>query len=312
MVGARSPFTYATPRPPPTTSSGSPSGAANAPSTSAACSNDSTSNTWLPIWACTPTSSTPPINSSAATASVAAPDVTENPNFVSSWPVRTNSWVWASTPGVTRTSTAGRADRPGAVIGQPAEPGDLVERVDHDPAHPDLERAGQLGLGLVVPVQHEPRRGHAGRRVPPRARLRWRRPATGPPRGPAAPSPCRGTPSSRRRPLHRRRRAPPGSAPGCGPRRRRTAACRAPRRERGEPHLPLTAAQPNRPRRCPEGGGVRGGPKPPSSHQVSGRRAALGHGRTRYGERLSPSSSADRAPASGAGCAGSSPAWGAV
>ena len=38
----------------------------------------------------------------------AAPEETEKPNFESSCPVRTNSCVCASTPGVTRTRTVGR------------------------------------------------------------------------------------------------------------------------------------------------------------------------------------------------------------
>ena len=62
------------------------------------------------MWACTPTSSTPGRSSRAATASAAAPEETENPNLESSWPVRTNSCVCASTPGVTRTRTLGRVD----------------------------------------------------------------------------------------------------------------------------------------------------------------------------------------------------------
>src|SRR5581483_6081097 len=37
----------------------------------------------------------------------AAPDAMPKPNFESVWPVRTNSCVCASTPGVTRTNTRG-------------------------------------------------------------------------------------------------------------------------------------------------------------------------------------------------------------
>ena len=40
---------------------------------------------------------------SRSIAARAAPELSENPNLVSSWPVRTNSCVCASTPGVTRT-----------------------------------------------------------------------------------------------------------------------------------------------------------------------------------------------------------------
>ena len=45
---------------------------------------------------------------SGATASAAAPPASEKPNFWSSWAVAMNSWVCASTPTVTRTSTRGR------------------------------------------------------------------------------------------------------------------------------------------------------------------------------------------------------------
>ena len=91
--------------------------------------------------------------------SSAAPEARPKPNLESSWPVRTYSWVWASTPGVTRMRTSGRAARPG---GQAVEAVELVERVDHDAAHPDLDGPGQLGLGLVVAVQHQALAGHAG------------------------------------------------------------------------------------------------------------------------------------------------------
>ena len=54
-----------------------------------------------------PTSSTAGDDESRSSAAAAAPDATPNPNFESFWPVCTNSWVWASTPGVIRTSTDG-------------------------------------------------------------------------------------------------------------------------------------------------------------------------------------------------------------
>ena len=62
-----------------------------------------TSKIWLPMWACTPTSSRSVKPLSASTASAAAPDANEKPNFVSSCPVFTYSWVCASMPGVTRS-----------------------------------------------------------------------------------------------------------------------------------------------------------------------------------------------------------------
>ena len=75
--------------------------------------------------------------------------------------MRTNSWVWASTPGVTRISTVGLATSgpvaPAAPVReQSLEPLDLVEGVDDDPADADRQRRGQLVVGLVVAVQHQP------------------------------------------------------------------------------------------------------------------------------------------------------------
>ena len=70
-----------------------------------------------------------------------------------------NSWVCASTPTVTRTSTRGPD---AALAGQRGQPVDLVERVDDDPAHPGVERPGQLGDRLVVAVEADPLRRHPG------------------------------------------------------------------------------------------------------------------------------------------------------
>ncbi len=84
----------------------------NGASASTAISKNRASNTWLPRWACMPTSSTASEAAARASASAAAPDATPNPNLESSWPVRTNSWVWASTPGVMRMSTLGAARPP--------------------------------------------------------------------------------------------------------------------------------------------------------------------------------------------------------
>ena len=71
------------------------------------------------MWAWMPTSSTDGSARSRATASSAAPEAKPNPNFESSCPVRTNSWVWASTPGVTRTSTAGPGVAPPRPLTRP-------------------------------------------------------------------------------------------------------------------------------------------------------------------------------------------------
>src|SRR4249919_3279993 len=60
------------------------------------------------MWECRPARSRPGAASTRRTASSAAPEDSENPNFWSSWAVATNSWVCASTPLVTRTRTFGR------------------------------------------------------------------------------------------------------------------------------------------------------------------------------------------------------------
>ena len=103
------------------------------------------------------------MSSSAATASAAAPEETEKPNLESSCPVRTNSWVCASTPGVTRTRTLGRVSLGGGRLQQAPETGDLVERVDDDAADPPLQRRRQFVGRLVVAVQHEALSRDAGR-----------------------------------------------------------------------------------------------------------------------------------------------------
>ncbi len=51
---------------------------------------------------------------------------------------------------------------PTALLGQPGQPGDLGERVDHDPADAGVERLLQLGDGLVVAVEGDPVRRHLG------------------------------------------------------------------------------------------------------------------------------------------------------
>ena len=148
----------------------------------AATSNPSVSKICEPMCECSPASSTPGQASTRRTASSAAPEDSEKPNFWSSCAVATNSWVCASTPVVTRTSTRGRDLAPGPPgpfrcvgpvrawprrgaaagnrrIGQVGQPGDLLERVDHDAAHPRVQRAGQLARQLVAAVQGD----HLGR-----------------------------------------------------------------------------------------------------------------------------------------------------
>ncbi len=67
----------------------------------------STENTCDPMCMCIPTSSIDDDDAARSIASAAAPECHPNPNFESSWPVLTNSWVCASTPGVTRIRTRG-------------------------------------------------------------------------------------------------------------------------------------------------------------------------------------------------------------
>src|SRR3974377_2181319 len=114
------------------------------------------------MWAWTPTSSREEINTGAATASAAAPEETENPNLESSCPVRTNSWVCASTPGVTRTSTCGR--RAAAGLAPPHTPlRALLGKGAHGPrAAPPRGRGRELVRRLVVAVQNQPLRRDAG------------------------------------------------------------------------------------------------------------------------------------------------------
>ena len=64
-----------------------------------------------------------------------------------------NSWVWASTPTVTRISTS--CTTPG-LAGDGVEPFDLGHRVQHHVADAGLDRRGQLGDRFVVAVQRDP------------------------------------------------------------------------------------------------------------------------------------------------------------
>ena len=94
---------------------------------------------------------------SSRTASSASPEVIEKPNFWSSCAVAMYSCVCASTPAVTRTITrAGRCAR-----GERGDPLDLVEGVHDDPADSGVERALELGRGLVVAVVADPGRVEA-------------------------------------------------------------------------------------------------------------------------------------------------------
>ena len=108
-----------------------------------------------------------------------------------------------------------------AVLGQPGQPGDLVEGVDDDGADPGLHRGRQLGRRLVRPVQRDPLAAGIRPAAPASVHRPCRRPAPAPRRAASARSRCTGTPFRRSaRPWRRRRRRRnPGS--GCGSRPRR-------------------------------------------------------------------------------------------
>ena len=102
----------------------------------------------------------PPSRVRAFTASAAAPDARENPNFVSSCPVFTNSWVWASIPGrdpdQNRRRRAARGlDAQACGAARRSQAVDLVEGVDDDAADSGTEGGCELLGGLVVAVEHE-------------------------------------------------------------------------------------------------------------------------------------------------------------
>ena len=87
--------------------------ATNGARTSTASSKNRASNTCDPMWAWRPTRSTAGEAAARCTACSARPLASPNPNLESSCPVRTNSWVWASTPGVMRRRAFGTG-RPSA------------------------------------------------------------------------------------------------------------------------------------------------------------------------------------------------------
>ena len=136
------------------------------------------------------------------TAASASPLSSPNPNFESSVPVSMNSCVCASTPGVTRTWSAG--DR-GTGCRETVDAIELVERVDDDAADPVL--APRAAARRRTCCCRGTRRAPSGTRRAARraARRRSRRRARGPPRRRGGPSPCRGTPCSR---TQRPRRTP--------------------------------------------------------------------------------------------------------
>ena len=227
------------------------------------------------------------------------------PNLESSWPVRTYSWVWASTPGVTRTRTWGAARRTG---GEALEAVDLVEGVDDDAADPGVEGPGAARRRTCC-CRAGPGDRRARRRPGPRAaRRRWPRRGACPPRGRAGPSPGRGRPWSRRPRPRRRRRPPRGSGPAGGPRRRRTAGVpnSAARSRRSQPPMRSRPSSPTvggvgQQRRAGSGGSHRLGRADPEQVEPDGqadpgrpRPATGGPGSARDRRRRPPRSSRGR------------------
>ena len=152
------------------------------------------------MWLCSPTSASPSALSTRRTASAASlsrPPAMAKPNFWSSCAVAMNSWVCASTPTVSRTSTG--ATTP-ALAGDRVQPGDLVERVEHHPADPGLDRGDQLGGRLVVAVQRDPLGREAGPQRDGQLAAAAHVERRGPPRPPSGRSRCSGTPWPRSAP----------------------------------------------------------------------------------------------------------------
>ena len=210
------------------------------------------------------------------------------------------------------------------VSSRPPEPGDLVEGVDDDAARPRLERGGQLVVGLVVAVQDQALGGHAGRQRDVQLAAGRDVEAHALLVGQAGHGPAQerlGGVGRRRRP---RPPPPPGSACAGGPRRRRRAACRTPAASSSR-SMPPTRRWPSSSTAAVRGRSCRSNGAVATSWSVGmGVQDTAGsvrepgtadHGQDDYDRPLllhpRPRSSADRAPASGAGGAGSSPAGGA-
>ena len=116
---------------------------------------------------------------------------------------------------------------------QPAEPGDLVERVDDDPADPGGEALAQFVDALVVAVQADPVERRRRPVAPRRAHRRCRRRCRDLPRSPSGRPRSRGTTCRRsRHPSRRRRRRRPERAPAGRLRPPRRPACPPGRRSR--------------------------------------------------------------------------------
>ena len=87
------------------------------------------------------------------TAAIAAPLASDSPNFWSSWAVEMNSWVWASTPTVTRTSTSWTMPASPAMASRRSI--SIIEST-HDVRDSGLDGSGQFGDRFVVAVQRDP------------------------------------------------------------------------------------------------------------------------------------------------------------
>ena len=87
------------------------------------------------------------------------PPTRPNPNFESSCPVFTYSWVWASMPGVTRRSTAGA--RPSSACSASRRSSSSNESTTVRPT-PAVRASLQLDEALVVAVKDEPLGWEAG------------------------------------------------------------------------------------------------------------------------------------------------------
>ena len=126
----------------------------------------------------------------------AAPEASPKPNFESSCPVITYSWVCASMPGVTRISTW---ERPAEALRPTTAPADRSRR--RNPRRSSRHRANvdsSSASDLLLPCRTNGR--PVLRRPAPRAvRRRSKRRSPSPPRRPGLPWPGRGTPWRRKR-----------------------------------------------------------------------------------------------------------------
>jgi hypothetical protein len=122
------------------------------------------SKIWLPMWLCRPLSwrfAAPSTRRTASAAAESTPPAIENPNFWSSCAVAMNSWVCASTPTVTRTSTGATTPRSRATASSRAI---SWNESTHDPPDAGVHGRRQLVEGLVVAVHGDPPGGKPARK----------------------------------------------------------------------------------------------------------------------------------------------------